>query len=171
MKKMATILTIVFALSLFLTGNVLAGDKYTSQGMKMGQHHRASQLIGKDVQNQQGEEVGEISDLMLNTRGNIDFLILSRGDDLVPIPWQAVKQPGAEDALVVNMDKAKLDKAPRFSEKDWAGFNETEYQDEVRGYYGVKGMEGPEEINPKDRDLDSFDVLEGEQKWDPGKNN
>ena len=187
MKKMVTVVTILFALGLFVTGNVTAaGEQTTSQQMDMGQHHRASKLIGQEIRNQQGEELGEITDLMLDNEGNVDYLILSRGgvmgvgSNYVPIPWDAVQQPGAQEALVVNVDKSKLDKAPSFSKDEWANFNRPEWQEEVRGYYGTPDQTDEDVQVHEEPDLDMTDVVEGEEKlddpvegepWDPGKNN
>jgi sporulation protein YlmC with PRC-barrel domain len=151
----ASVLIIMF----FMAANVLATDSATQkssyqqrvmsggEGMPMDMV-KVSDILDKDLVNAQGEELGEVKDLIFDKNGEVGYLIISRGgvlgvgDDLVPIPWSAARVNFQDDKLVVNIDKAKLDQAPTFKSDNWNDFFSSGRQDEVRGYYGTQGSHG-----------------------------
>ncbi|MFW5810325.1 MAG: PRC-barrel domain-containing protein [Thermodesulfobacteriota bacterium] len=98
-----------------------------------GQGMQASKLMEKEVQGQNQKKLGTVSDLYMSEDGKVEYLIISKGEDLIPIPWDQVQQMGQEEALTVNTDEQKLENAPAFSEND---FQQSGWQQEVRGYYG-----------------------------------
>jgi hypothetical protein len=102
---------------------------------------RSSQIVGMSVKNSKGQNLGKIDELIIGQDGAVKYAILSHGgllgigDKLVPIPWRALK-PGTEDkTLMVNIDKAALEKAPSFEAKEWPSFAEPEWQRKVEVYY------------------------------------
>lgn len=160
MKKIATIMAIVFTVCLLMTGqSMAAGEQKTSetgqtktwkegQTTEMqtgqmrqgsGQGMQASKLMDMEVQDQNQKKLGTVSDLFVSEDGKVEYLIISKGgmmgmgEDLIPIPWDQVQQMDQEEALTVNIDEQKLENAPTFSEND---FQQPGWQQEVRGYYG-----------------------------------
>ena len=84
-----------------------------------------SKIIGSDIKNMQNENIGTISNLVVNPdTGRVRFAVLSvggflgLGDTEVVVPWGAVglekNAPGKAPSYVVNATKSKLEKAPRF---------------------------------------------------------
>ena len=114
-------------------------------------HMRASQLIGKNVENAQGENLGEIKDLILDVNNERVFYavlefggFLGMGEKLFAYPMRAFKHSGDNrDKLVLNVDKDKLKAAPGFARDIWP--NWLTYGGEVDRYYGetVKLKERP----------------------------
>jgi sporulation protein YlmC with PRC-barrel domain len=103
---------------------------------------KASNIIDKDITNAQGEELGEVKELLVDENGQIVYLIISHGgvlgigDELVAVPWSAARTRFNGDKLNINVSKEKLNQAPTFkNENDWAGFFTPDHQEEVRGYY------------------------------------
>lgn len=108
-------------------------------------------LIGKEVQNRQGEDLGDVHDVVLGPDGQISYIILSHGGilgvggDLYPVPKDAITYNTQNDVVMLNMDKAKLEQAPKIQENDLAQLKNPEYTQQVHGYYGVEqhsGMKG-----------------------------
>ncbi len=125
-----------------------------SQTQGMHQSHQVSKLMDKEVQGQNENKIGKVSDLIVNEQGQIEYLIISSGgivgigENFIPIPWDKVQQTGQEDALVVNIDENQLKNAPKFSEN---ALDQPEWQNEVRGYYGA-GQQGSQEDIQFDQD-------------------
>ncbi len=104
---------------------------------------RASSLLDRELMSRTGEELGKVSDIIINRKGEISYLIVSHGgwlgmgNDLVPIPWHAVNvvRQGEESRLVANFNRKDLEKAPTLSENDLENLNSESWQRELRGYY------------------------------------
>jgi sporulation protein YlmC with PRC-barrel domain len=152
MKKTGiTFLAILFVFALF-AGQAIADQQRDQTGTKtyhMGgttgaqsqDINRASEIKGLNVQNQQGEDLGQVDDLVFDNQGKISYLILSKGGvmgvggDLVPVPWKEDKITIQEDNVILSMDKQKLDQAPSFSSGEWDQMSQQEFQQRVHGYY------------------------------------
>jgi|GEM_PF-845630 len=102
---------------------------------------RSSQIIGTTVSNPQGEKLGKIDDVLIDPNGAVKYAILSHGgllgigDKLIPIPWRALKLDKEKGTLVVNADKAALEKAPSFDPKEWPKVIEPESLKKIDLYY------------------------------------
>jgi len=122
------------------------GTSTSSQSMSSMKSgvHRASELIDKKVQNDQGEDLGKVKDVVL-MGDRIRYVVLSRdgvlgmGGDMIPIPFTMISSANmSEDSIIVsNLDKDKLDKAPTVSEQDWENqLQNPSFESKVFGYYG-----------------------------------
>jgi sporulation protein YlmC with PRC-barrel domain len=160
MKKTGiTFLAILFVFALF-AGQALAdqqkeqtGAQQTYQmggttGAQSQDINRASEIKGLNVQNQQGEDLGQVDDLVFDNQGKISYLILSTGGvmgvggNLVPVPWKEDKITIQEDNVILSMDKQRLDQAPSFSSGEWDQMSQQEFQQKVHGYYERDMQEG-----------------------------
>jgi sporulation protein YlmC with PRC-barrel domain len=79
---------------------------------------RASQLIGRDVTNAQGQDLGEISDLIVDMKsGEVRYAILQfdqgvfSSDKLFAVPTSELKFSQGNDKLVYNMRREQLQNA------------------------------------------------------------
>ncbi len=160
MKKIGTaITTVLFGTALFIgpsfaaeqerTGSMTQrSEMQTQQASQGGDIHEASKLVGKSVKNQQGEELGELSEILFDSQGEVKYIILSKGEVLgvggekVPIPWQAANAQVQEDSLVVDIEKQKLDNAPTVNEDQYSKLTEQQFQQEVRGFFGQGQQSG-----------------------------
>ncbi|EIC30948.1 MULTISPECIES: PRC-barrel domain-containing protein [Methylomicrobium] len=93
---------------------------------EMQEVSRASKIIGTDVKNTKGEDLGDIKDLVLDpTSGRLAYVVVSyggilgMGDKLFAIPWNAVRWSADKDYFTLNMDKEALKNAPGFDEDHW----------------------------------------------------
>jgi sporulation protein YlmC with PRC-barrel domain len=115
MKKTG-VMFIAFLFITFLAGAAFAGEMKGAKGAyKSMDTIRASEFIGKDVNNQQGETIGSVNDILFDQRGNAQYFIISKGGvmgmgaDLIPVPFKAQNFSFHDDAVTLTMDKQKLD--------------------------------------------------------------
>jgi sporulation protein YlmC with PRC-barrel domain len=142
---------------------------------------RASELMDKSVKDQQGNDLGKVSDLVINQQGEVEFIVLSEGaeflgigeEEFIPIPWDQVDARGYDeeaDAVMVNVDEQTLRDAPTFTEDQWQTFTQGDMDQEVRGYYGTDahdmpqtGVEGAAPGEHMEREGPERDTMEQEQ--------
>lgn len=100
---------------------------------------RASELIGKDVDDRNGKALGEIDDVVVNLRaGSVPYAVLEfdrswdLDDKLLPVPLRAMRIPTDRTDAVMNIDKSQLDTARAFDESRWPDINDPKYMAEVR---------------------------------------
>lgn len=110
---------------------------------------RASKLMGMDLQNDQGQSVGEINDLVLDANtGRVRYAavtyggFLGLGDKLFAVPFEAFKvRQDPDDAddyvMVLNVTKEQLEGAQGFDEDHWPDMANTQWAQELDKRYGV----------------------------------
>lgn len=102
---------------------------------------RSSELIGKDVEDSAGKNVGEIDDVVVNLgSGAIRYVVLDfdaswgPDDKLLALPLRTLRSSADHDKLVLNLPKDKLDMSRSFKEKRWPNINDPRYQTEMNRY-------------------------------------
>jgi sporulation protein YlmC with PRC-barrel domain len=112
---------------------------------RLGRVEKASDLIGLEVKNYQGEKLGKVDDLALDVEtGRIVQVILSTGgfigvgDTLHAVPPGALHCEAADKVILLNADKETLKAAPRFEMSKWAEGCESNQVAEVYRYYGER---------------------------------
>lgn len=138
LKKIRLTLFIA-VLGFTLVTAALAQDKETSPG-----HYRASKVIGHDVENPQGESLGDIEDLVFDKQdGTITYAVLSFGgflgigDKYFAVPLSALQvKAGEDDTFVLDIDKERLRNAPSFDKNNWPDTANSEWGQQIHAYYG-----------------------------------
>lgn len=140
---------------------------------------RASKVIGKNVQNAQGEELGEIEDLAIDTDNSaVAYAVLSfggflgLGEDWFAIPWQSF-QHKPDGTIVLDIDKSKLEQAEGFNKDRWPDMANERWATETHTQYGARPYwTGPRGERPgrivKGSNLVGMDV-QNAQKEDLGE--
>lgn len=107
-------------------------------------HLSSSSLSGTKVRNAQGEDLGNIEDLMINTMtGEVDYAVVSFGgflgvgDKLFAVPLQAFKVDTDEEELVLHETKERLENAPGFDKDNWPNHADQTWRTSVRSYYNL----------------------------------
>lgn len=104
---------------------------------------RATALIGKEVRSAENERLGTIDDLVIDRRGRVSHIVLSRGgvmgigNELVAVPISGTDlKVNDEGRVVAAIDKSTVDAAPGFSRNNWPDLSNARTGGEVRGYFG-----------------------------------
>jgi sporulation protein YlmC with PRC-barrel domain len=114
-----------------------------SQGM-----NRANEILGKSIENIQGEELGDVEDIIFDNQGNVTYIVLSRGGflgvgvELVPIPFDGQRVTIREDVIIMDIDQQRLEGPPTIGSREWEKLEDQEFQQNVRGYYGTGESRG-----------------------------
>ncbi|SEL59370.1 PRC-barrel domain-containing protein [Nitrosovibrio tenuis] len=111
---------------------------------------RAATLIGENVYNLEGIELGEIKDIMLDAHaGRIAYAVLSFGgflgiaDKLFAVPWKALKPDAVHKQFLLDVDKKQLESAPGFDKDHWPDMADPTWQNKVHSYYRIKPFREP----------------------------
>ena len=114
-------------------------------------HHvlSASTLIGDDVRNNAGENLGKIEEIMIDLKtGSIAYAVLSfggflgLGDKLFAVPWQAMEIDLGEHEFVLDVDEERLKNAPGFDKDNWPESADPTFMQEMYAYYEVERAYG-----------------------------
>lgn len=106
---------------------------------------RTSTIVGMNVKNQAGQDLGEVKDLVVDGTGRIRYAALSYGgflgfnDKLFAVPWNLLKirnDAGSDTKFVeLNVEKSYLEKAPGFPTDQWPDFGNEKMTNEVDAFY------------------------------------
>jgi sporulation protein YlmC with PRC-barrel domain len=105
----------------------------------------ADTLVGNDVYNQNGEDLGEIKEIMLDVNsGRVSYAVLSfgsflgMGEKLFAVPWGALKLDTENKRFVLNVEKDRLKQAPGFDRDKWPNMADQGWVKGIHSYYGIK---------------------------------
>jgi len=110
--------------------------------------YRASKLIGADVENPQGKNLGDIKDVVMDSQGHVRYAVLAfggflgMGEKYFAVPWEALtpaagQQPGDRTKYVLNIDQERLKNAPGFDKNSWPNMADRSWGEQVYAYYGI----------------------------------
>jgi sporulation protein YlmC with PRC-barrel domain len=129
---------ILYVLSAFLLLSLgLAGCQPSSEAQKGFPGYQTTELMGHTVMDREGVQLGQISDLVLDCNGQIDFALVNQlGSDpfparLVVVPFRALtisKGESNEIRVVFSVEKEKFYEGPEWGHENLA---------DVRGVYSV----------------------------------
>ena len=104
----------------------------------------ANTLDGNDVFNRQGEDLGDIKEIMLDmSNGRVAYAVLSyggflgMGDKLFAVPWSALTLDTDNKRFVLDVSKDRLDNAPGFDKDQWPDMADATWNKAIHDYYGV----------------------------------
>jgi hypothetical protein len=101
-----------------------------------------SKIIGCHVKNQQNEDLGTISNLLVNPEtGHIRYAVVSTGGKKVTVPWSALRAENSAGAtaphLVLNTTREKLAKAPTFQPNKLSELYNRTMEEPIFTYYDI----------------------------------
>ncbi len=108
---------------------------------------QVSKLVGTKVKSSQGEEIGVIKDVMIDSStGCMAYTVLSTGEGgaraaggskFVAVPWAVYSPTSDVSALTVTVDRERIYSAPVFDYARIDEYSRPDYITNVYSYYGV----------------------------------
>jgi sporulation protein YlmC with PRC-barrel domain len=105
----------------------------------------ADSLIGDNVINALGDDLGEIKDIMVDVAtGRVGYVVLSFGgflgigDKLFAIPWTALRLDRERKRFIMDVDKERLKNAPGFDKDNWPSMADYQWASDLHSYYGSR---------------------------------
>ena len=117
--------------------------------MKGGYSVLGSNLIGMEVQNAQGEDVGEVEDIVLDSEGKVRYAAVSyggflgMGEDMYAVPMKAFTFKRDKDmfyddvVLMLNVSAEQLKDQKGFDKDNWPNLDDENYRNELDARYDV----------------------------------
>ncbi len=111
---------------------------------------RVSQLIGMDIVNSRGQDVGEVHDVVLDGEtGRLRYLavtyggFLGFGDKLFAVPYEAFRyqvdpDDGDEYVFVLDVTKQQMEGAQGFDQDNWPNFADNTFTAELDRRYRIE---------------------------------
>jgi sporulation protein YlmC with PRC-barrel domain len=104
----------------------------------------ATTVIGDQVVNPQGENLGKIEEVMLDVNDDrIAYAVLSFGgflgigDKLFAVPWRALRLDPENHQFILDESKERLQNAPGFDKDDWPDMADRRFASQVYDYYST----------------------------------
>ena len=104
----------------------------------------ANTLLGNDVFNEAGENLGDIKEFMLDMdSGKVAYAVLSfggllgMGDKLFAVPWSAMTLDTVNKRFTLNVVKEALKDAPGFDKTRWPSMSDRTWASGVHKFYGT----------------------------------
>jgi sporulation protein YlmC with PRC-barrel domain len=105
----------------------------------------SSTISGDKVVNRQGEDLGDIKDLMIDVdSGRVAYAVLEfggllgMGSKLFAVPLSAMQIDTENHRFIFDKDKDALETAPGFDKDHWPDFSDREWGSSVHSHYGVR---------------------------------
>jgi sporulation protein YlmC with PRC-barrel domain len=104
----------------------------------------ANTLLGNDVYNNDGVDLGDIKEFMVDmATGKVAYAVLAfggllgMGDKLFAVPWAALKLDTANKRFSLDVSKAALKDAPGFDKNRWPSMSDRTWAKGVHTFYGM----------------------------------
>lgn len=102
---------------------------------------KGSQVIGANVENHNGEDLGSIEDIAIDPRtGRVKYVVLQSGGFMgiggkyFAVPWQTL-QPRGQDEFLVSIDEQTFERLPGFDDDNWPQSADTRlFRQQQRGF-------------------------------------
>ena len=134
------------------------GGQQTGAGLAL----RATDFEGLEIRNMQGEDLGEVEDVVIDLQnGRVRYIAMSTGGVLgvggkmFAIPWNAFRYRMEDDEqfLVLNATAEKFENAPGFDENNWPNFADRQWRMTNDRFYGEQGFVEQERVRGREGEL------------------
>lgn len=124
-------------MSLFATSRFLSAEDSPSDTEK-SVTYRVREILGAEIQIDGGNSVGTVDDLVLDSHGNVDYLIVVNEDNkYVTIPWDATQFNVDKKVATVHITQEKYQQVPVYSSEQYPVFSTPAYRTQTYQYFGL----------------------------------
>lgn len=123
----------------------LEEESMSTEGLEERRVLSASNLMGNNVVNPEGDTLGQLKDIMLDmVDGRIAYAVLAFGgvlgigEKLFAIPWEALEVDQVNDQIILDVPYDKLKNAPGFDKDNWPDMADPQWGSQIYSYYGYR---------------------------------
>lgn len=105
----------------------------------------ADTLQGDSVMNDADEDLGKITDIMIDVpTGRVAYAVMSVGgmlgigDKLFAIPWAALRLDTENKCFRMNVTKARFEDAPGFDKEHWPTMADQSWAEDLHSFYDAR---------------------------------
>jgi hypothetical protein len=102
----------------------------------------SDKVDGTDVYNRNGDHLGTVHDVMIDKRtGQVEYAIMSFGgflgigESYHPLPWRTLAYDTSMGGYVVDVDRTRLDMAPRYTSSSLPDWSDRGYRSRIDEYW------------------------------------
>jgi hypothetical protein len=102
----------------------------------------SDKVDGTDVYNRNGDHLGTVHDVMIDKRtGQVEYAIMSFGgflrigESYHPLPWRTLTYDTSMGGYVVDVDRTRLDMAPRYTSSSLPDWSDRGYRSRIDEYW------------------------------------
>jgi len=109
----------------------------TSTGVR-----RISILMDARVALRGADDVGKVTDFILNEHGCVDYLVVSYRDHYVLVPWSAATADFQDHIVRIDITEERWREVPTFTRDRWPDLSDRAYTQRLYTSFGVRGTRG-----------------------------
>lgn len=105
----------------------------------------SAKVDGTAVYNRDGDRLGTVHHLMIDKyTGKVDYAVMSFGgflgigESYNPLPWRALTYDVRMGGYVVDVDRARLERAPRYTASNMPDWTDRDYRERVDEYWTTR---------------------------------
>ena len=171
---MEAVRTMIIAASLMTIGGIelVSSSKTAYADNQLNGVTKGTVLIGMNVKNPEGKDLGKIKELVVNSRasGFIKYVVLSSGrvvgteEQYFAVPWDVLILSGDNSHFVLNGRDAWLRNTPGFDKRDWPHLSQPAQPDVSVVVYDAYGLQPKafSKVMPLSRSAHTSPVVRGE---------
>jgi len=104
--------------------------------------YRAKELLGTQILLGNNTQVGTVADMVTDTAGNLDYLIVSTSDNkLVTVPWDAAKFDPEKKTATINITQDVWKTVPTYTTTTYPQFYTPTYRTDIFKVFGLTPRE------------------------------
>ena len=118
----------------------------------------AEEIIGKDVRNRKNQQLGEITDMVIDSKkGKIVYAVIAHGglfglgDKEIAVPWNRLQLTKDRSVFVLRMTEEQLEKAPGLDRDQKDQVRDPAWRERNDAYYGDQKPQTDAELEHKSR--------------------
>lgn len=103
--------------------------------------YRAKEILGAKIMIQNNTAVGTVDDIVFDSAGNLEYLIVANDGKLVSVPWEAARFDVKSQTAVVNITPEVFKTIPTYTVTTYPEFFTPTYRTTTYKYYGLTPRE------------------------------
>jgi sporulation protein YlmC with PRC-barrel domain len=106
-----------------------------------GTTYRAKQVLGSKIMINNNTQVGTVDDIVFDSAGNLEYLIVAHEGKLTTVPWDAAKFNVKNQTATVNVTPQVWQTIPTYTPTTYPDFWAPAYRTQVYKYYNLTPRE------------------------------